>query len=270
MQSGRSYRRCLAGLALGLASLGSAAQEPALYVYSTIDALLAGVYDGELTVAQLGTRGNFGIGTYNHLDGEMVVHDGKFYHVRSDGSVRVAAPSERTPLAYVLPFVPTQTVALGPSASLAQIEALADQQLGNKNMFYALEIKGQFSAISTRAIPPQTRPYRPLAEVSKSQNVFSRDTVTGTMIGIRSPALSKGISVPGYHWHFISDDLSFGGHVLGTGLARGVLRLVQVRRMEVELPLNEDFAKADQEKDRAAELRKVESARHDKDGDNKP
>lgn len=267
MPSRPSCRRWAAGLLLGMASLGGAAQEPALYVYSTIDALLAGVYEGELTIAQLGAKGNFGIGTYNRLDGEMVALDGKFYHVRADGSVRVAAPADRTPLAYVLPFVPTNTVALGPAASLPAIEALADQQLSNKNMFYALEVKGRFTGISTRAIPAQVRPYRPLAEVSTSQSVFARDAVAGTLVGIRSPGLSKGISVPGYHWHFISDDRSFGGHVLGTALARGVLRLAQVRRLEVELPLNDDFARADQDKDRAAELRKVESAQHDKEKD---
>ncbi|WP_167225089.1 acetolactate decarboxylase [Massilia rubra] len=263
-------RRWVAALVLGTASLACAAQEPALYVYSTIDALLAGVYEGQLSVAQLGAKGNFGIGTYNGLDGEMVVHDGKFYHVRADGSVRIAAPTERTPLAYVLPFVPTKTVELGPAASLPAIEALADQQLSNKNMFYAVEVKGRFTGIFTRAIPAQGRPYRPLAEVSKTQSVFTREAVAGTLVGIRSPSLSKGISVPGYHWHFISDDLTFGGHVLGTGLERGVLKLAQVRRLEVELPLNDDFANADQDKDRAAELRKVESAQHDKDGVHKP
>lgn len=264
MLSALSCRRWAGGLVLGAASLACAAQEPALYVYSTIDALLAGVYEGELTVAQLGAKGNFGIGTYNGLDGELVAHEGKFYPVRADGSVRVAAPTDRTPLAYVLPFVPTRSVTLGAAASLPALEALADQQLGNKNMFYAIEVRGRFTGISTRAIPIQARPYRPLAEVSKSQSVFTRDAVAGTLVGIRSPSLSKGISVPGYHWHFISDDRRFGGHVLGTALEGGVLRLAQVRRLEVELPLNDDFAKADQDKDRAAELRQVESAQHDK------
>ena len=230
-----------------------------MYVYSTIDALLAGAYDGELTVGQLRKKGNFGIGTYNHLDGEMVVHDGRFYHVRADGSVRLAAASDKVPLAYVLPFVPTEKFALPHTASLPAIEALADQHLKNKNMFYALEIKGRFVDMSTRAIPAQTRPYQALAEVAKSQSVFKRDAVSGTMVGIRSPSLSKGISVPGYHWHFISSDKKFGGHVLSTGILTGVARLALVRKMEVELPTNDDFANADQAKDRSAELHSVES-----------
>ncbi len=259
MKRGTLLQSLFAGVMFAAASSASIAAPPALYVYSTIDALLAGAYDGELTVKQLGTKGNFGIGTYNRLDGEMVVHGGKFYHVRADGSVRVAKPSDRVPLAYVLPFVPTQTVTVAATATLPELEAFADTQIKNKNMFYAVEIKGKFVGMSTRAIPAQNRPYRALAEVAKTQAVFTRDAIAGTLVGIRSPGLSKGISVPGFHWHFISDDKKFGGHVLSTGIASGVARLAMVRRLEVELPTNQDFAAADQSKDRAAELHQVES-----------
>lgn len=263
-------RSLFAGVLLAAASSASIAAQPALYVYSTIDALLAGAYDGELTVKQLATKGNFGIGTYNRLDGEMVVHAGKFYHVRADGSVRVAKPTDLVPLAYVLPFVPTQTVTATATSTLAELEAFTDKQITNKNMFYAVEIKGKFVGMSTRAIAAQSRPYRALAEVAKTQSVFTRDAVTGTLVGIRSPGLSKGISVPGFHWHFISDDKKFGGHVLATAMERGVVKLAMVRRMEVELPTNQDFASADQSKDRAAELHQVESPQNLSDPQQKP
>ncbi|MEO7494797.1 MAG: acetolactate decarboxylase [Massilia sp.] len=252
----------ISALCVCAATLVHAADGPALYVYSTIDALLAGAYDGDLTVKQLSAKGNFGIGTYNHLNGEMVVLDGVYYHVKADGSVTVADPAERVPLAYVLPFKPTESFSLAGVATLPAIEALADQRATNSNMFYAFEIKGRFTDISTRAISSQVRPYRPLAEVAKTQSVFKRESVTGTLVGIRSPALSKGISVPGYHWHFISDDKKFGGHVLSIGSADGVARLALVSHLDIDLPTTDDFAKADQAKDRAAELRKVEGNQH--------
>jgi acetolactate decarboxylase len=254
----RQCRLIIAALLLTAAGVSSAADEPTLYVYSTIDALLAGAYDGDLTVRQLSAKGNFGIGTYNHLNGEMVVHEGVYYHVKADGSVAVANPEERVPLAYVVPFKPTETFAVGGVLSLSAIEVLADQRITNKNMFYAIEIKGTFSDIATRAIASQVRPYRALAEVAKTQSVFKRESVSGTMIGIRSPSLSKGISVPGFHWHFISDDKKFGGHILSVGQANGVARLALVHHLEIDLPTTDDFASADQEKDRAEELRKVE------------
>ncbi|MES2355340.1 MAG: acetolactate decarboxylase [Pseudomonadota bacterium] len=262
MTIGKRFIYVCAGFLLATISLITVAAEPSLYIYSTIDALLAGAYDGDLTVKELSTKGNFGLGTYNHLDGEMVIHAGVIYHVRSDGSVSVADPSDRVPLAYVVPFQPTETFSVESASTLPTIEALADQHISNKNMFYAIEIKGSLTTISTRAIAAQSKPYRPLAEVSKTQAVFNRDSVSGTLVGIRSPSLSKGISVPGYHWHFISDDKKYGGHVLSAELAKGVAKLALVRRLEIELPATEAFASADQDKDRGAELRTVEGAKH--------
>ena len=52
---------------------------------STIDALLDGVYDGELTYAELSRYGDFGIGTFEGLDGEMIAFDGAIWQVKSDG-----------------------------------------------------------------------------------------------------------------------------------------------------------------------------------------
>lgn len=254
-------RACTAAL-LGALALGSRAQEPALYVYSTIDALLAGAYDGDLTVRQLATKGNFGLGTYNHLHGEMVLLDGTMHHVKADGTVTVADPGERVPLAYVVPFVPTDTFVVESPASarpLAELEASIDARLPNKNLFYAVRVSGAFANVSTRAIAPQVRPYRPLAEVAKEQVVFKRAEVAGSLVGFRSPAFSKGISVPGWHWHFISDGKDYGGHVLAGSLVRGVVTVASVRKFDVQLPANDDFAKADQTQDRSAELHQVES-----------
>lgn len=206
-----------------------------LFSYSTIDALLAGNYDGALSVAELKRHGNFGLGTYNRLDGEMVALNGVFYHVHADGSIDVAAPTDKVPLAYVLPFRPTQALNVPPAASLPEMEAWLDQQLPNKNLFHAIEIHGRFTGAQTRAIAPQVRPYRPLAEVVKTQSLFDKEAVTGTLVGIRSPAFSKGISVAGYHWHFISDDHHYGGHLLKISLTQGSARIEAVPRFEVQL-----------------------------------
>jgi alpha-acetolactate decarboxylase len=75
-----------------------------LYQRSTIGALLAGIFDGDETVGELLTRGDFGLGTFNALDGEMVVLDGACYHLRSDGTVELANLAARTPFAAVTRF----------------------------------------------------------------------------------------------------------------------------------------------------------------------
>jgi len=100
-------RHTWAAMALAMGTATAQAADPVLYAYSTIDALLAGAYDGDLTVRELSARGDFGLGTYNHLDGELLALGGVYYHVRADGSVTVADPADKVPLAYVVPFVQT-------------------------------------------------------------------------------------------------------------------------------------------------------------------
>src|SRR5258708_21827577 len=75
-----------------------------LYQSSTMGALLDGVYDGDVTIAEILHHGDFGLGTFNHLDGEMVILDGICYHLRADGSATVADDADRTPFAAVTRF----------------------------------------------------------------------------------------------------------------------------------------------------------------------
>ena len=87
------------------------AAEPAtVYQTSTMAALLDGIYDGDVTIADLLSHGDFGLGTFNHLDGEMVVLDGTCYHLRADGTARIASPQDKTPFAAVLQFRPDKTI----------------------------------------------------------------------------------------------------------------------------------------------------------------
>ena len=75
-----------------------------VYQTSTMGALLQGVYDGEVTIRELLHHGDFGVGTFNRLDGEMVVLDGVCYQLRSDGSATIADPEQKTPFAAVTWF----------------------------------------------------------------------------------------------------------------------------------------------------------------------
>jgi acetolactate decarboxylase len=252
-------RMVLVALAVLLAVAQANAQRPSsLYTYSTIDALLAGTYDGDLTIGELGAKGNFGIGTYNRLDGEMLALDGVFYHATADGAVAPAGPQDKTPLAYVTFFHPSQTFNSETVLSLQGLESWLDGRLKNLNLFYAIRIDGIFRDVSVRAIAAQNKPYKELAEVVKTQSIHDYPTTRGTLIGIRSPAFSKGISVPGYHWHFLTEDHQHGGHVLKLTMAQGSSKVETISELELQLPRNEAFAQANQTKDRAAETKQVE------------
>jgi acetolactate decarboxylase len=249
----------LAVLAILLAPGSAKTQQPSsLYIYSTLDALMAGTYDGDLTIGELGARGNFGIGTYNRLDGELIALDGVFYHAKADGTVAVSGKQDKTPLAFVTVFRPTQTLEPDRPLALAEIERWLDAHLGNLNVFYAVRIEGEFRDVSVRAIAAQDEPYKPLSEVAKTQSVHSFPAVRGILIGIRSPAFSKGISLPGYHWHFLTADHGHGGHALQLTLMKGSAQVETIPTVNLELPANKAFAHADQSKDRTAETKQVE------------
>lgn len=229
-----------------------------LYQYSTIDSLLAGVYDGQLTMGELKKQGNLGLGTFNALDGEMVVLDGRVYQVTVDGKVRQAPDGGKTPFAAVTAFTPKIFAPIKKAASLAELIKSLDQALPTKNIFYALKIEGRFSQVKARSVPRQQRPYQPLAKVVEKQAVFTFTEVEGTMVGFRCPAFAKGVNVPGYHLHFLTKDQTQGGHVLDCTLENLTVQVDPTHKLTLVLPEDQEFYRLDLDKDKSSELNKVE------------
>lgn len=257
-------RAVCAGLlaAATLSPLAARADSNHLFQFATIDALLAGAYEGDLTVDALSKKGDFGLGTFNRVDGEMIVLDGVFYKARGDGKVVKALPDEKTPFATVTYFPKGGEVITVPAgANLHDLEVLVESKITNPNVFYAIKVEGTFKAMKTRAIYPQDKPYKPLSEVSKTQSVFEFQDTTGTLVAFRSPGFSKGFNVPGYHWHYLSKDATQGGHVLSLSVEKGGAQLASVWDVDIQLSKDDTFAKADQTKDRSKELKEVESDR---------
>lgn len=233
------------------------APKDTLMQVSTIDALLAGVYDGQMTLGELKKHGDLGIGTFDALEGEMIVLDGTVYQARADGSVVEMPDRAATPFAAVVNFHADQTeiIKITDFSSLkSQIDSLAP----NKNMFLAIRLNGTFPAMKVRSVPKQEKPYPPLAEVVKTQSVFELENVSGTVLGFRCPEYVKGINVPGYHLHFISYDRKRGGHILDFTASVGTLQLDNCNRFYMVLTDHPVFATADLAKDRSHELKKVE------------
>jgi acetolactate decarboxylase len=227
--------------------------------FSTIDALVAGAYDGQVLCGKLGDYGDFGIGTFDRLEGEMVLLDGRVYQVKADGGVYRPGPGMKTPFASVTRFVPGQRVRLESGLDFAGLQALVDQRVGNTNLPYAIQVKGRFRTVKTRSVPAQQKPYPPLVEVTKNQPTFEMGEISGTLIGFRLPAYFKGINVPGYHVHFLSDDASKGGHLLQFTLESGTVEIATCPRLMLVLPEGSgDFGQLDLSKDRSHEVEKVE------------
>jgi acetolactate decarboxylase len=226
--------------------------------FSTINALMQGIYDGPATFAQVRRYGDFGIGTVNHLDGEMLALDGVFYQITSDGRVHVISDREKTSFATVSFFRGEHSAAVPKLTSFRTLQGWLDRHLGSKNYFWSVRIHGVFPVMQVRSISPQHPPYRTLAEVAKSERIYDCRHVTGTLVGFRSPPYIKGINVPGYHFHFLSDDKTLGGHVMACSVKEASARWDSHRTFQMMLPDDPIFRRADLSSHDEAALRNVE------------
>ena len=226
---------------------------------STINALLAGVYDGDLTFAELERHGNFGLGTVNGLDGEMIGLDGKFYQIKTDGKAYLIPDSVKTPFAETVFFRPDTVFRPGrPLENLDSLENFLKTLLPSKNIFYAFRIEGSFPYMKTRSVPRQEKPYPPLAQVVTHQSVFTFRDVKGTLVGFWCPGFVKGLNVPGFHFHFITADRKAGGHVLDCRLNRAKVKMALLSVFQMALPRTQTFYHVSLSRSRQTELNKVE------------
>lgn len=257
----KTSRYILAGMFLAMVASGCShvrETNDVLFQTSTINALLAGVYDGEVTYQELGQHGDFGIGTFNALDGEMIALDGKFHQIKADGVAYPVDGSIKTPFAVVTSFEPDRTVLLDKAVDYEQLEQYLDSLLPGKSIFYAIRITGTFEYIKTRSVPGQKRPYPKLVEVVKNQPIFEFSNVEGDMVGFRCPAYVEGINVPGYHIHFITKDRKAGGHLLACRMKDVKIEIDYTSEFYMVLPETGEFHEVDLGEDKQAELEKVE------------
>jgi len=224
-----------------------------LFQVSTSGALVAGVFDREVSVRAILAHGDFGLGTFANLDGEMVVLDGRAFQVEGTGRVVEAASDAGAPFAVVTRFAPQVHTDSGPVNSFKDLEECCDRYRSSGNIFYAIRLDGHFRCVRTRAVNPPS-PGTRLVDATKAQSEFSFTDIDGTLVGLWSPAFSSAFSVPGYHFHFISNDRDHGGHLLDVQATQLSVRIESLTDFHLALPASEAFLKADLSKNTADEL----------------
>jgi acetolactate decarboxylase len=230
-----------------------------LFQVSTSGALVAGVYNREVSVKSILEHGDFGLGTFANLDGEMVVLEGHVYQVSGTGKVTEAPADAGAPFAVVTRFSPDIDTSIDGISGFADLESRCDQYRASGNIFYAIRLDGRFSRVRTRAVnPPQ--PGTRLVDAAKAQSEFAFEDIEGTLVGLWSPGFSSAFSVAGYHFHFLSQDRTHGGHLLDVEAASLRLRLEPLTNFHLALPESEAFLKADLSKNSAEELAYAEKA----------
>jgi acetolactate decarboxylase len=227
----------------------------ALYQISTSTALVEGVYSGSIPSSVLLEHGDFGLGTFENLEGEMVILDGEIYQVAD--RVRHRSDDFLVPFAAITHFRAKSSFEIDNVACLKDIELACDQQRISDNLFYALRLDGIFETIQARAVhtvPQNTR----LVDAAKTQREFHFENIEGTLVGFWSPRYASSFSVPGYHFHFISNDRTKGGHVLDCRASKLEARIQVLSEYDIRLPDSGPFLTTNLSKDPASDLAKTE------------
>jgi acetolactate decarboxylase len=213
----------------------------AVYLSAPVDALMKGCYEENTTIKELKQHGNFGLGTFNNLDGEMMMLDGTVYQLKEDGLVHPVSDTVETPFSCVTFFSPTTKEEIHRELDYAEFKNLLDHLLPSENVFSAIRIDGEFSYIRVWSVPKQET-HRPISEVRPA--IFEYYDVKGTLAGFYTPRFVKSLLNPGYHLHFLTDDRRHGGHMDQCRLNQLTIGVQIIPRLELNLPITIDYLTA--------------------------
>ncbi|MEX0834269.1 MAG: acetolactate decarboxylase [Actinomycetota bacterium] len=204
---------------------------------ATLDGLMAGRYDGDVTIGELLAHGDHGIGTLNSLNGELLVLDGEVFQMTADGVSHPVPPERLTPFAMVAFMRPDADEIFEGTHDRSEIEAEVGRLADSPEASLCIRLDGHFPRIDARSAVPERKPYRLFAEaLAANQRKFKFEQATGSFFGYRFPDEARGIEIPGYHLHFVTEDRARGGHMLDFQATDVRIRVMRATVLQVELP----------------------------------
>lgn len=233
-----------------------------IYQVSLLQGLTLGDYYGSVTVEDLKKHGDIGIGTFDALNGELIMLDGVVYRAAGDGSVEVVDDKETIPFSNVTFMDADETKtfknALNYAGVIAELNKMVEEK--GKNRFYMIRLDGSFNEMNVRSEYAQEEPYEPLVDVlKKDQTFFDYTNIKGTIVGLYCPPYMSDLNAVGWHLHFISEDRSKGGHVLGFEISEATLKWDDTDGFQMILPQNEMFKGFDLTVDQSDDIKEVEN-----------
>ena len=213
-----------------------------VYLSAPVSALMKGLYEEDTTIANIKKHGDFGLGTFNDLNGEMVMLDGRVYQLKTDGLTYSVEDAARMPFACVTFFRPTTVEDVEQDLDDEGFKNLLERLLPSKNMLYAIRIDGFFSYIKVWSIHKQDN-YRPITEVRPM--AFDLQSIEGTLVGFYTPTFIRSLSMPGYHLHLLSADRRQGGHMFQCRPQKVRISIQFVPELKLNLPITLDYLTTD-------------------------
>ena len=238
------------------------ADRETIYQVALLQSLTQGYYDGIIKVSELKEHGDIGIGTFEGVNGEMIVLDGTVYQALGDGTVQEAAADETVPFSNVTFFDKDGSVEL---SDISDVNALKEKlnamvEENGKNLFYFVKMSGTFEKMNVRSEIKQEKPYKTLDKTLETdQREFNYDNITGTVVALYCPDYMNVLNTPGWHFHFISDDKTKGGHLLDLKFSKATAEYDATPEFDMCLTDNGDFQKMELSKDVSDAIKKVET-----------
>jgi len=204
-----------------------------IYFTSLNYAVQLGQFDGVTNVKALRPAGDFGLGSEARLKGEVVVLDGIFYSIDSNGKARVMEDEDSISYAALKSFRAECTTVVKNVSSIKALEEALSEKI-QENAFAAIKIRAAFRFILFRSFEEEQEPFRPVDQIPEIK--FERRNITGTLVGFYTPKSAEVLNSPTYHFHFIDDARTTGGHVLDINVAEASVEIDYAREIHIKLP----------------------------------
>lgn len=229
---------------------------------SLLQGLTYGDYKGSISAAQLKEAGDIGIGTFDGLNGELIMLNGIIYRAAYDGTIEEVSEEETIPFANTTFFDADEDIQIESIKDAEALKKVLDKKVNELggNHFYMVRIDGSFKTMNVRSEYPQKEPYKPLADVLETdQTVFNYENIKGTVVGLYCPDYMNDLNAVGWHFHFISDDRKAGGHVLDLSADTLDVSLDVTEKFSMTLPDSKTFNDLDLSIDQSEDIKKVET-----------
>ena len=216
-----------------------------MYQISTLQALALGYTRSVVRTDELLSHGNTGLGTFEDVNGEMIVIYRHCYQAAEKGSVTEMPLDTGVPFASVANLQGDRVFTLSEIPDIEhlkmELNLKIEEDFGLNSMHIA-KIEGDFERVDARSESAYRSHHVELKDIlGKTQKSFCFEQIRGTMVCIYYPDYMDGINAPGWHLHFISEDRKWGGHVFDLQMRRGEVFLDKISRIEIQLPSEPAF-----------------------------
>lgn len=215
--------------------------ENTVHQYAPTVGLLNSIYVGDQTPEQMVAKGNIGIGTVNHLDGELIAVDGVVYAIDAKGGITEAPADLESPNMTMINFQPKRTVVITDVDSYQNLDKALKAEATSKNSFYAYRIKGTFPYLKMASAHKVENEDVSLFEYLDTRVMYTRENIKGTLVGLYTPEYLGNVVIPGLHFHFLSEDIKLGGHLEGIKFDSMTVEVQEINQLNLSLPEVEAF-----------------------------